>query len=177
MTAVLATALNNLADLAIHDEELDEARSLCEESLAVSPIGSVSAGIVLINLAHIASLEGQPAEAERLARGALESALRRADLLMAAWSTIQLAWSLAGQGELEQSGRLLGAGTGFLETAGAGRQWMDDACEAAVYKLLHDQLGAETLGALLDEGRNLALEDAVHSVLSGSTAGAHVPQE
>jgi hypothetical protein len=90
---------------------------------------------------------------------------------------IQLARSLAGQGDLEQSGRLLGAGIGFLETAGAGRDWMDEACEAAVYKILHDQLEAETVGALLDEGRNLALEDAVHRVLSDSTAEADVRQE
>ncbi len=177
LTAVLAVALNNLADLAIHEEELAEARSLCEESLAVSPTGSVSAGIVLINLAHIASLEGQHAEAERLARGALEAALRRADLLMAAWATIQLAWSLAGQGELEQSGRLLGAGVGFLETAGAGRGWMDEAAEAATYKILHDQLEAKTVDALLDDGRKLALDDAVHTALSGSTAEADARQQ
>ena len=163
LTAVLATALNNLADLAIQGQELDEARSLCEESLAVSAPGSVSAGSVLINLAHIASLDGQHAEAERLARGALEAALRRGDLLMAAWATLELAWSLAGKGELEQSGRLLGAGNGFLETAGAGRQWMDEACDTAVRTILHDQLEPETVAALLDEGRNLALEDAVHS--------------
>ena len=160
MTAVLAAALNNLADLAIQGQELDEARSLCEESLAVSPPGSVSAGIALINLAHIASLDGQHPEAERLARGALDAAFRREDLLVAAWATLELAWPLAGQGELEQSGRLLGAGTGFLETAGAGRHWMDEACEQAVRTILHDQLEPETVAALLDEGRNLALEDA-----------------
>jgi hypothetical protein len=96
---------------------------------------------------------------------------------MAAWATIQLARSLAEQGDLEQSGRLLGAGIGFLETAGAGRDWMDEACEAAVYKILHDQLEAETVEALLDEGHNLGLEDAVHSVLSDSTGGAEIRQE
>ncbi len=175
LAAVLAAALNNLADLAIHEGELGEARSLSEESLAISAPGSVSAGIVLINLAYIETLERHYAEATRLAREALETALPRGDLLMAAWATIAIAWPLAEQGELEQSGRLLGAGIGFLDTAGAGGDWMDEASEEATLKVLHDQLEPETVRALLDEGRNLALEDAIHSVLSRSRGHRSAP--
>ncbi len=177
LAAVLAAALNNLADLAIHEGELGEARSLSEESLAVSAPGSVSAGIVLINLAYIETHEGRYADASKLAREALETALARGDLLMAAWATIGIAWPLAEQGELERSGRLLGAGIGFLETAGAGRDWMDEACEAAVLNILHDQLEPETVQALLAEGRNLALEDAIDGLLGGSKAATGERQE
>jgi hypothetical protein len=68
LTVVPAVALNNLADLAIHEGHLGEG-SHCEKRHWPSPRpGSVSAGIALINLGYIATLQGRHAEAASRAR-------------------------------------------------------------------------------------------------------------
>jgi predicted ATPase/DNA-binding SARP family transcriptional activator len=166
LTDALPRALNNLADLAMYEGALAEARPLCEECLAVSEPASLSAGIALINLAHIATLDGRRAEAISLAGEAVKAAFARGDRLTAAWAAIEIAWPLAEQGELRQSARLLGAGLAFLEAAGADREWTDAVCEAAVRKILNDNLNPETVQAYLDEGRSLPLEHALFDALA-----------
>jgi len=152
---------------------LSEGRALCEESLAISTPGSGAHDIALLNLAYVETVECRPAEAERLLREALESALLRRDLLVVAFAAIAMAWPLAQQSRLRLSAHLLGAGLGFVHTAGAVTQWMDDASEAAVLNILHRQLDAEHVDALLEAGRNLALEELVRDALSDM----HQPDE
>jgi tetratricopeptide (TPR) repeat protein len=161
----LPRALNNLGDLALFEGELAEARLLCEECVAVTTPASLPADVALINLSHIASLEGRHADATSLASDALKGALGRGDRLTAAWAAIEMAWPLAERGELRSSAMLLGAGLAFLEAAGADREWTDTACEAAVRKILNAALNLETVEALLDEGRNLSLEQLARSPL------------
>ena len=164
LSDVLAAGLNNLADLAILEGRLQEGRSLCEESLTVSAPGSTTADIGLINLAYIETLEGNVTEAIRLGRQALDSARLRGDLLGSAWAAIGLARPVAAQGQLQAAGRLLGAALTSLETAGAGKDWMDEACERAVREMLRERLGEETEQALLDEGRGMPLAQAARVV-------------
>ena len=176
LTEVLAAALDNLADLVISTGNLSEGRAFCEESLALSTAGSSARDIALLNLAHIETSEGRPAEAEQLIREALESALLRGDLLVAAFAAIGMAWPLAEQGQLEWSAHLLGAGLGFLQTAGAVTQWMHDECEAAVSNILHSQLDAENVEALLVEGRDRGLEAVANEALKASRRGREFAQ-
>jgi predicted ATPase/DNA-binding SARP family transcriptional activator len=161
----LPRALNNLGDLALFEGELAEARLLCEECAAVTTPASLPADVALINLSHIASLEGRHAEATSLASDALRAALRRGDRLTAAWAAIEMAWPLAERGELRSSAMLLGAGLAFLEAAGADREWTDTACEEAVRKILNATLNPATVEELLHEGRNLPFEQLAHSPL------------
>jgi hypothetical protein len=86
---------------------------------------------------------------------------------------MEIAWPLATQGQLERSARLLGAATGFLETAGITLQRTEVVCEQQARKLLSDQLDTSTLQALLTEGRRMPLEEAVRDALTESPASAY----
>jgi predicted ATPase/DNA-binding SARP family transcriptional activator len=160
LTELLQVALNGLGDIAIHEGKLEEGRALCEESLATAAPGSVTGVVALINLAHVECLEGDPAKAERLGADALDIALRRGDVLTAAWAAIELAWPLAEQGMLEPSARLLGAGIEFLEHTGAKRDWMSRASERTTRTILFEHLDAESVEALVNEGRGTSVETA-----------------
>ena len=168
LTETLQVALNDLGDVAIHEGQLAEGRSLCEESLTIPAPGSTTRVIALINLAHIANLEGRNAEATRLAREALGAALARGDVLTGSWAAVEAAWPLARQGDLRQSARLLGSAARFLETTGAKKEWMVADCEAAVTRILQAQLEPQTVRTLLTEGRGMPLEEALSGV-SGRT--------
>ena len=110
---------------------------------------SVTGVMALINLAHVECLEGDAAKAEKFDADALNIALRRGDVLTAAWAAVELAWPLAEQGRLEASARLLGAGIEFLERAGAKRDWMSRASERSTRAILFDRLDAESVKALV----------------------------
>ena len=168
LTEALAFALAGHADLLMSIGNLTEARSLCEESRAISVTGSSEAWLAAINLGYIEMREGHHAEAARLGREALQSALARGDLLGLAWGAIFTAWSLAEQNQLGWSARLLGAALGFLKTAGATSDWMILACEDAALDLLRHGLDASNVEALFEEGRNRGLETVVRDVLSAA---------
>ena len=165
---VLSAALNGLGDLAIREGRLTEARALCEKSRDAAGRGSVAAGVPLVNLAHIAMLEGDAAEAATLAREALDVALAHEDLLTVAWAASELAWPLAARGELERSAQLLAAATEFLVRVGARRDWTDRECDEAVRKILHEHLDAEKVEALFVDGRTIPLEEIIRVVVSES---------
>ena len=168
LTETLQVALNDLGDVAIHEGQLAEGRSLCEESLAIPAPGSTTRVIALINLAHIANLEGRDAEATLLAHEALGAALARGDILTGSWAAVEAAWPLARQGDLRQSAHLLASATRFLERTGAKKDWMIADCEAAVNRMLQAQLEPQTVRTLFTEGRGMSLEEALSGV-SGRT--------
>ena len=89
--------------------------------------------------------------------------------MWAAWAAIAVAWPLAEQRQLERSAQLLGAALAFLDTAGAGRDWMDDVCKDAVREILRNELGEHTAQALLDKGGTLPLEQAARDALDEPT--------
>jgi predicted ATPase len=167
----LPDALNNLGDVAIAQGDLDEARALCEEGLKLA--GSAGAGVdtpnLLINLTHIANLQRRHADAAELGRETLTVAIDREDSLTAAAAVMQIAWLLAQQGEPERAARLLGAGIGFHQKTDASLQRSDQVCADRTRDRLCDQLDAERLQALLDQGRDLPLEQAVRDALSESS--------
>jgi predicted ATPase/DNA-binding SARP family transcriptional activator len=165
LSEILVYASTCLADLAIQQGRLEEGRSLSEECCAAVGRESVLANAPLVNLGYIEMLEGRPVEAAGLARAALESALRRGDLLYVAAAGIELAWPLAELGDLTHAARLLGSVLGFLERSGARREWMDQSCEAAVRQILRDRLDARTVQKLLDEGASTPLEVVARDVL------------
>ena len=172
---LLQVALNGLGDIAICEGKLAEGRALCDESLATGPPDSVTGVVALINLAHLECLEGDAAKAERLDTDALNIALRRGDRLTAAWAAVELAWPLAEQGMLEASARLLGAGIEFLEHAGAKRDWMSRASERTTRTILFKQLDAESVKALVGEGRGTSVEAAALYEHQPSPLGPGVP--
>ncbi len=122
VASFLPIALGNLGDFSIEEDRLDEARALCEEALALAT-GQATNGrettACLINLAHIANLQGRLGDAATLGRRALTVALESADSLSAAEAVMEIAWPLAQQGQLERAGRMLGAAIGFHEQSGA----------------------------------------------------------
>jgi hypothetical protein len=146
-------------------ERFDEGTELSEESLQCSDPSSTLTDIALMNLAYIDMVKGDPAGAIRTGRRALEGALGRGDLLWVAWAAVGLAWPIAEEGRLEQAGRLLGAGIGFLDAAGAGRDWMDEVCEEKVRQILRGHVGEVRAQALLDEGHGVPLEQAAREAL------------
>ncbi|HEY2436395.1 MAG TPA: hypothetical protein VGH93_04390, partial [Solirubrobacteraceae bacterium] len=80
------------------------------------------------------------------------------------------AWPLAELAEFERSALLLGSGLAFLDRSGAKREWTDEACEAAVCKILRDEFDDPTAQALLNEGRQVPLERAAREALNASSA-------
>src|SRR5205085_590253 len=140
----------NLSDLAIAQGSLDEGRALCEEALACSEgPTSHTARVALINLSEIAALQGRYGDALSLGRTALAAALDHGDQTDAAWAAFPIAWPLAELGELDRSGRLIGAATAFLEEAGFARSRSDLLSEKAILDVLHTRLAADAVQALV----------------------------
>ena len=172
LPGILSAALNGLGDLAIREGRLTEARALCERSRDVAGRASLAAGVPLVNLAHVAMLEGDSVEATSLAREALDTAFTHEDRLTVAWAALALAWPLAEQGDFERSAHLLAAASEFLASVGARRDWTDEHCERVVRKILYEHLDAESVLALLDEGRTTPLDAIIRDLLSESHRGA-----
>jgi ATP/maltotriose-dependent transcriptional regulator MalT len=167
----LTRALVNLGDIAIEQGRLDEARALLEEATDSSDEATSSLDLVaLINLSQIAALQGRYGDAASLGRTALATALDNGDQLRAVWAVFHIAWPLAELGELEGSGRLIGAATAFLQDAGFARSRSDLLCEKGVLDALHLRLTADTVDTLLQQGRDMPLEEAL------SDAVAETPQ-
>jgi predicted ATPase/DNA-binding SARP family transcriptional activator len=171
----LAAGLNNLADLSIRQGRLIEARALCDEALGLAARGSHLAVIALINLAHVDMLEGRSVDALNLARRALHEAAGQGPRLWVAWGAIALAWPLAAQHHFEPSGRLLGAALEFLNTAGFGRDWMDEAEEDAIRTILRRHIGPHKTEALINDGRATPLDQAARDVLADPEPGVYQP--
>ena len=141
---------------------LDDARNLCEEALArCGGPASRCGAVAVVNLSHIANRQGRHRDASRLIREALPAALDRGDQPIAAVAASPLAWSHAELGEPERSARLLGVAAGFFERTGVARQWADQECDERATALLRARLAADTLNALLEEGRTMSLEEAL----------------
>ena len=150
--------------------DLTAARLHCEEGLALVARESGNASVALLNLCHIAMLEGRPADAAEPGRSALESAIRSGAALTIAWACIEFAWPLAALGEPGPSARLLGSALEFLDRAGAQRQLLVEECEAEVQAILHDRLDRQTVQTLLQEGRETPLDTAARDALSSARA-------
>jgi predicted ATPase len=165
----LQDALVDLSDLAIEQGRLDEGRGLCEEALACSESStSHTARVALINLSEIAALQGRYADALSLGRTALAAALDHGDQTEAVYAAFEIAWPLAELGELERSGRLIGAATAFLEDAGFARTRSDLLCEKAVLDALHSRLPADAVHTLIQQGRDTPLEQALGDAPEGA---------
>ena len=167
---VLANALIDLGDVEMVEGDLTAARLHCEEGLALVARESGNASVALLNLCHIAMLEGRPADAAEPGRSALESAIRSGAALTIAWACIEFAWPLAALGEPGPSARLLGSALEFLDRAGAQRQLLVEECEAEVQAILHDRLDRQTVQTLLQEGRETPLDTAARDALSSARA-------
>lgn len=116
--------------------------------------------VALINLAHVANLQGRHRDATDLGRQAFRAAIDRGDRVSAAAAAKQIAWPLAEEGQLERSGWLLGAAIGFSDSANVTKQRTDVISEQAACNALRDQLDEQAVQALLLQGREMSLEDA-----------------
>jgi non-specific serine/threonine protein kinase len=164
----LSRALINLGDIAIEQGRLDEGRASLEEAVDSSDPGSSPVCVARINLSQIAALQGRYQDAASLGRTALATALDHGDQLRAVWATFHIAWALAELGELERSGRLIGATTAFLQNAGFARTRSDLLCEKGVLDALHRGLAVDAVHTLLQQGRVMPLEEALNDALSES---------
>jgi predicted ATPase/DNA-binding SARP family transcriptional activator len=165
----LPYALVDLSDFAIEQGRLDEGRALCEEALACSEGPTSSpARVALINLSEIAALQGRYGDALSLGRTALAAALDHGDQTHAVYAAFEIAWPLAELGELERSGRLIGAATAFLQEAGFARTRSDLLCEKAVLDALHRRLPADAVHTLVQQGRDTPLERALSEAPQGA---------
>jgi tetratricopeptide (TPR) repeat protein len=171
----LAAGLNNLADLSIREGRFIEARGVCDEALGLAAPGSHLVVIALINLAHLDTLEGRSVDALNLARRALHEAMGHGPQLWVAWGAIAFAWPLAAQHHFEPSGRLLGAAVEFLNTAGFGRDWMDEAEEDAIRAILRRHIGHHRTEALINDGRAIPLEHAARDALARPGPSVYQP--
>jgi predicted ATPase/DNA-binding SARP family transcriptional activator len=165
---LLPSVLVNLADSWIGHGDLEEARQLCEEALASSGgRQSVAGTIALINLSEIANSQDRAADGAAYGGQAALAAWDRGDLLTAAWATIVSAWSLAELGELERAARLLAAGTAFVADAGGGQQRTELVSEQRVRRALAARFDDEQVRALLAQGREMPIEEAIRDAGTG----------
>jgi tetratricopeptide (TPR) repeat protein len=164
----LSQALINLGDIAIEQGRLEEGRAHLKEAIDCSDPTSSPPCVALINLSEIAALQGRYRDAASLGRTALATALDHGDQLRGVWATFHIAWALAELGELERSGRLIGAATAFLQNAGLARSRWDLRCEKGVLEALHRRLGADVIRTLVQQGRDSPLEEALSDALTES---------
>jgi len=163
----LTRALVNLGDIAIGQGRLDEGRSLLEEAVDCPEDPTSEPNLVaVINLSQIAALQGRYRDAASLGRTALAVALDHGDQLRAVWATFHIAWALAELGELQRSGRLIGAATAFLENAGFARTRSDLLCEKGVLDALHRRLAADAVHTVVQQGRDTPLGEALSDALT-----------
>ena len=173
---VLSAALINLGDLAIEEGRLEEAQALCEESIALdTQRGAPAEHVALINLAHVANLQGRHSDAADLGHKAFKAAIDSRDRVSAAAAAKQIAWPLAEQGQLEKSGWLLGAAIAFTDNAEVTKQRTDVISEQAAFNALRDQLDEQSVQALLLQGRTMSLEHAAQTELEASTVASTPP--
>jgi hypothetical protein len=145
---------------------LDDGRALLEEAIAASESPtSAAVSVALINLSEIAALQGRYRDAASLGRSALRAALDLGDQLRAVGAVFHIAWSLVELGELARGGRLIGAATAFYENAGFARTRSDLLCERAVLEVLHARLAADAVHRLVQQGRDMPVEDALRDAL------------
>ena len=167
----LSYALVNLGDIAIEQGRLDEGRALLEEALDSSEGPTSDAGrVALINLSEIAALQGRYRDAASIGRTALAAALDDGDQLRAVYATSHIAWALAELGELERSGRLIGAATAFLQNAGFATNRSELLCEKGVLDALHRRLAADAVHTLVQDGRETPVEEALGLALEETPA-------
>jgi tetratricopeptide (TPR) repeat protein len=158
LSAFLPGGLSNLADIEIAEGKLDEARALCEEALTLPDRSSFDTGVALINLAHVANLQGRYRESTNFGRAALGVALDHDNRHMIAGAVVEIAWSTARQGDPERALRLLGAAIEFHQETGMTRQRTDEECEQATLQAVRERLDEETVQTLIREGRTMPLE-------------------
>ena len=161
LTYHLPVALVYLGDLEIAEGRLDQARALCEEALSLASSDSTPGMVALGNLAHIANLEGRHLDAADLAARSMAAAAAVEYAVCTVSAAMELAWSLAEQGEPERPARILGAWSEFREWAGVGKQRTDRVCEQAVREALHEQLDERRFQTLVEQGRSMTIEQAV----------------
>jgi hypothetical protein len=142
----------------------------CWRKPSIAPRGPTSYAYLVarIDLSEIAALQGRYRDAASIGRTTLATALDQGDQLVAVWATFHIAWSLAELGELERSGRLIGAATPFLEHAGFARTRSDLRCENAVLDALHRRMAADAVHALVQQGRDTPLEEAFGDAITES---------
>jgi tetratricopeptide (TPR) repeat protein len=160
----VSAGLVNLGDIAIEQGRLDEGRALLEEAVACDPTSPDV--VALINLAEIAGLQGRHGDAASVGQAALATALDHGDQLRAVWAVFHIAWAFAELGEVERSGRLIGASLAFIENAGFARSRSDVLCEKAVLDALRRRLAADAVHTLVQQGRDMPVEEALSEALA-----------
>ncbi len=166
-----ARMLGQLAQLVVAEGDYPRAVDLAREALDLAQRSDDTSTVVIaqIELAFHALREGAPAET--LLRDALLAAreLRWFEICAAALVGAATATTNVDPSE---SARLVGASDGQMEEAGVERDTFDEARRERVLATLEEWLVAEELDRLLDEGRTMALDEAVEYALAALDASS-----
>ncbi|GCE29770.1 hypothetical protein KDA_52540 [Dictyobacter alpinus] len=164
----IAQALNIIGEIARHSGDDDRARGAYEECLAVLKQTGETRRIVYIyqNLSFIALHEDDAERARDLGRQGLELARTMHNRLEMAKALTALAGAIGTLGQAQHAVRFLGASERALERFGAFHQLNDKLEIDGIITALHAQLDKTTFQTLWDQGRKLALEQAVALALN-----------
>ncbi len=133
---------NNLADLELITGNTESARSHLQSALAIShELRDESVMYNLVNLGHLALLDGEIAGAQDLYHQALRHSRRAGDQFMIANSTLGLAICLSADGEAEAAAQLHGVTDGVLAHVGGVLDVMEDRLRHEDHLRLRQRLG------------------------------------
>jgi predicted ATPase/DNA-binding SARP family transcriptional activator len=156
-----AHTLVHVAGSHIAEGRFDQARTVLEEALLATEVGSGARVLVQVNLAYIANVERRHTDAGELAEEAFQRGFAIGQSAVAAAAALELAWSLAELHQPERATRILGAALEFYRDAGTFMQSDEADSEQAIRDAVGAQLDERTFQALLNEGSGMTVEQAV----------------
>jgi predicted ATPase/class 3 adenylate cyclase len=172
----LALSLSNSAWAALQEGDYVRAAELSEESLAVGEgvLDSAGAAGAHLNLSEARLRLGDPARAAQSAREGLQLAATRRDPLLVGEALLALAASVAVE-DPPSACRLIGASAKLREEAGATLGSIESELYEELLRSLQSMVGNTTFDDAYEEGRNLALAEAVELGLhAGSSSPARL---
>jgi tetratricopeptide (TPR) repeat protein len=162
----LAGITNLMAHIPLYQGDYQQARSLFEDALSqCRSIGDARAiSMVLGNLGNVAVVEDRPEDAVSFLNESLATATEfDSDHILE--SLDGLAAVAISRGEADIAARILGATEEWRSRIGFAQEPFEAALRKRTVSAAVDALGAETYSAHLEEGRKLALPDAVDYAL------------
>jgi tetratricopeptide (TPR) repeat protein len=158
----IATALNNLGNVAVFQGDLARAADAFAEALELFRAGGERGGVAvgLNNLGWVARKQGAVAQAETLHREALALAREQGDARVCAEGLEHLATTAGAAGQGARAARLLGAAVAVREMLGAPQPPQERADTEAAVAPARAALGEASWAAAYAVGHALTLEAA-----------------
>jgi predicted ATPase/DNA-binding SARP family transcriptional activator len=165
----LATITTLMAHIPLYQGDYEQARLLFEEALAQFQSMGPGRGISLslLNLGLVAIAEERLADAISLLKESLTSATKASEFDSESWveSLDALAAVAAIRGEAEVAARILGATEHWRASIGVSQQPYEAALRERTVTAVVEALSAEMHSARVEEGKGLAIPEAVDYAL------------